>query len=52
MKKEGLKRWGEIEMEDGIWEVEDERKKQNDDGKLDMKIEKKKMKIVVSNKED
>ncbi|ADZ87558.1 conserved hypothetical protein [Brucella melitensis M5-90] len=52
LTQEGFTSWGEIELDDGLWEVEDARTKSPADGKFDLKIDPKTLKIVVRHKDD
>ncbi|UWF59969.1 PepSY domain-containing protein [Brucella sp. 2716] len=52
LTQEGFTSWGEIEMDDGLWEVEDARTKSPADGKFDLKIDPTTLKIVTRHRDD
>ncbi|HWJ71097.1 MAG TPA: PepSY domain-containing protein [Sphingobium sp.] len=52
LKANGFVSWDEIELDDGYWEIDDARTANPSEGKYDLKIDPKSMKIVKRKRDD
>jgi len=52
LKANGFVLWDKVELDDGYWEIDDARTANRSDGKYDLKIDPKSMKIVERKRDD